>query len=57
MQNNGTGGTFLVLGIYSAIWIKTKMRMKVFKSIPLEKVMAMENNLYYIVRKNKGLWK
>ena len=52
-----TGGTFLVLGIYSAIWIKTKMRMKVFKSIPLEKVMAMENNLYYIVRKNKGLWK
>lgn len=52
-----TGGTFLVLGIYSTIWIKTKMRMKVFKSIPLEKVMAMENNLYYIVRKNKGLWK
>ena len=52
-----TGGTFLVLAIYSAIWIKVKMKMPVFKSIPLEKVMAMENNLYYVVRKSLGLWK
>lgn len=31
--------------------------IKVFKSIPLEKVMAMENELYYYVRKSKGIWK
>lgn len=52
-----TGGTFLILGIYSAIWIKVKMRMPVFKSIPLEKVLAMENNMYYYVRKKRGIWK
>ena len=52
-----TGGCFVVLGIYSAIWIKVKMKMKIFKSIPLEKVMAMENDLYYHVRKRKGVWK
>ena len=52
-----TGGCFIVLGIYSAIWIKVKMKMKVFKSVPLEKVMDMENDLYYYVRKSKGIWK
>lgn len=52
-----TGGCFAVLSIYSAIWIKVKMKMKVFKSIPIEKVMAMENDLYYHVRKSKGIWK
>ena len=52
-----TGGCFVVLGIYSAIWIKVKMKMKVFKSVPLEKVMALENDLYYSVRKSKGIWK
>ena len=52
-----TGACFIVLEIYSAVWIKFKMKMKVFKSIPLEKVMAMENELYYYVRKSKGIWK
>lgn len=52
-----TGCSFLILGIYSAIWIKVKMKMKVFKSVPLEEVMAMENNMYYEVRKHKGVWK
>ena len=52
-----TGVCFIVLGIYSAVWIKFKMKMKVFKSVPLEKVMAMENELYYYVRKSKGIWK
>ncbi|MGN0368494.1 MAG: APC family permease [Wujia sp.] len=52
-----TGGCFLVLGIYSALWIKYKMKMKVFKSVPLEKVMAMENELYYVIRKKRGVWK
>ncbi|MBO5239714.1 MAG: APC family permease [Lachnospiraceae bacterium] len=52
-----TGGCFVVLGVYSAIWIKVKMKMKIFKSVPLEKVMAMENDLYYHVRKSKGIWR
>lgn len=52
-----TGCSFLILGIYSAIWIKIKMKMKVFKSVPLEKVMAMENDLYYEIRRKRGLWK
>lgn len=51
------GVSFLVLGIYSAIWIKVKMKMPIFKYVPLEKVMAMENDLYYVVRKQKGIWK
>ena len=33
------------------------MKLKVFKSVPLEKVMAMENALYYEVRKRRGIWK
>ena len=52
-----TGCSFLILGIYSAIWIKVKMNMKVFKSVPLENVMAMENDLYYEIRRKSGLWK
>ena len=52
-----TGGTFILLGIYSAIWIKKKMKMPVFKSVPLQEVMAMEHSLYYLVRKQKGIWK
>ena len=52
-----TGVTFLILGIYSVIWIKYKMRMPVFKSVQMEKVMAMENDLYYLERKRKGVWK
>lgn len=52
-----TGVTFLALGIYSFFWIKYKMKMPVFKSVPVEKVMAMENNLYYLERKRRGIWK
>lgn len=52
-----TAVTFLVLGIYAFFWIKFKMKMPVFKSVPLEKVMAMENDLYYTIRKKRGIWK
>lgn len=52
-----TGVTFLVLGIYSFLWIKFKMKMPVFKSVPLEKVMAMENSLYDTIRKRRGIWR
>ena len=52
-----TGVTFVVLGIYAFFWIKYRMKIKVFKSVPIEKVMAMDNNLYYIERKRLGIWK
>lgn len=52
-----TGVTFLILGIYSFFWIKYKMKMPVFKSVPMEKVLAMENGLYYDIRKRRGIWK
>lgn len=51
-----TGITFLILFIYSIIWIKFKMKIPVFKSVPVEKVMAMEHDMYYKVRKSRGLW-
>lgn len=52
-----TGTVFLALGIYSFFWIKFKMNMPVFKSVPVEKVMAMENSLYYTIRKQRGIWR
>lgn len=52
-----TGITFLILGIYSFFWIKYKMKMPVFKSVPVEKVMAMENEMYYTIRKKRGIWR
>ncbi|MDD6481515.1 MAG: APC family permease [Lachnospiraceae bacterium] len=51
------GGIFLVLAIYSFFWIKFKMKMPVFKSVPVEKVMAMENSLFYTIRKRRGIWR
>ncbi len=51
------GITFLVLGIYSFFWIRIKMKMPVFKSVPIQKVMAMENSMYYTIRKRRGLWR
>ena len=52
-----TGITFLALGIYSFFWIRIKMKMPVFKSVPIQKVMAMENSMYYTIRKRRGLWR
>lgn len=52
-----TGITFLILALYSFFWIKYKMKMPVFKSVPMEKVMAMENSMYYTIRKKRGIWK
>ncbi|MDO5783895.1 MAG: APC family permease [Eubacteriales bacterium] len=52
-----TGIVFLILAVYSFFWIKLKMRMPVFKSVPLEQVMAMEDERYYYIRKERGIWK
>ena len=50
-----TGITFLILFIYSVLWIKFKMKIPVFKSVPVEKVLAMENEMYYTIRKKRGM--
>ena len=52
-----TAAVFAVLAVYSFFWIKYKMKMPVFQSVPLKKVMAMENSMYYLVRRRRGLCK
>ncbi len=52
-----TGLIFLILAVYAVLWIKFKMKAPIFKHIPLEEVMAMENSLYYKIRKEKGICK
>lgn len=45
-------GIFLALGIYAVVWIKKVMKKPLFKAVPMKDVMAMENDLYMIVRRN-----
>lgn len=52
-----TGGIFLALTIYSFFWIKFKMRIPILKNIPMQEVLAMENTMYYSIRKKRGIWK
>ena len=52
-----TGVVFLVLFVYAVIWTKVKMRIPIFKLVPMEKVLAMENTMYYKIRKRRGIWK
>lgn len=42
------GLIFLILGIYSVIWVKKVMKRKLFEPVPMHEVMAMENDLYMI---------
>ena len=48
-----TGIITAILFVYSIFWIKYKMRIPLFK----EKVLAMENPMYYRIRKYRGIWK
>lgn len=47
------GIIFVALAIYSVIWIKKVMKIKLFKPLSVEQVMAMENDMYRLVRKKK----
>ena len=40
------GAIFIALGIYSVLWIKKVMKLKLFKPLPVHQVMAMENDAY-----------
>ena len=51
------GAAFLLLSVYAVVWIKVKMRMPVFKPVPIPQVLAMENDLYYTIRRRRGLWR
>jgi amino acid transporter len=53
------GVIFIILGIYSVIWVRKVMNRKLFKPIPMQEVMAMENDMYMVThrrqkKKNKG---
>ena len=48
-----TGITFAVLFLYAVLWIKFKMKIPVWKSIPIHKVLARESPMYYYVRHRK----
>ena len=46
---------FVILAIYAAFWTKYKLKMPLFKPLSIEKVMAMENPLYFEVRKRDSV--
>lgn len=53
------GVIFIILGIYSVIWVRKVMNRKLFKPIPMQEVMAMENDMYMVThrrqkKKDKG---
>jgi len=52
-----TGAVFVVLFVYAVLWTKLRMKMPVFKAVPMEKVLAMENSMYYRIRKDRGIWR
>lgn len=48
-----TGGIFLFLAFYAAVWIRKRMKLPMFRAVSLEQVMAMEHPLYYKLRKKQ----
>jgi len=47
--------TFVILGIYSFLWVKYIMKKPLFKPVPIKEVMAMENEMYYQYHERYGL--
>ena len=47
------GVIFLVLAIYAALWCKYKLKKPMFQPVPIQKVMAMENELYFEAHRKK----
>lgn len=48
---------FAALAVYTVIWIKKFMKIPMFRPLPMEQVMAMENSLYQIAHKTSRLRK
>ena len=49
-----TGIILVILLVYAILWTKFKMKIPVFKAIPIDQVLAMENPMYAAVRKHHG---
>ncbi len=47
------GVIFVLLGIYSVLWCKFRVKRPLFKSIPMHEVMAMESDMYLAARRAK----
>ena len=47
------GIIFVVLAVYAVLWIKLKMKAKLFKPIPIEQVMVTENEIYQVIRQRE----
>lgn len=51
-----TGIIFAGLFLYAVLWTKFRMRLPVFSPVPMDKVLAMENPMYYRIRRKKGIF-
>ena len=51
------GGLFAVYAVCASLWIKFKWKTKIFRCVPIEEVMAMEDDRYYQVRIVRGIWR
>ena len=45
-----TGVSTLLLAIYAYVWVRKRLHISIFHRVPLSKVMAMEDPLYYLCR-------
>lgn len=46
------GLIFILLAVYAAFWCKYKLQRPMFKPIPIDEVMAMENDMYLTAQKS-----
>ena len=44
---------FAALAVYAVVWIRKVMKMPLFRPVPVQTVMAMENEMYQFVRKKR----
>lgn len=44
---------FALLAVYTIVWTRKVMKLPLFQPVPVPKVMAMENEMYRFVRKQR----
>ena len=47
------GIIFVLLAVYAALWIRLRMKVPMFKPVPIHEVMATENELYQVIRQRE----
>ena len=45
----------LLLALYAYVWVRTRLHISIFHRVPLAKVMAMEDPIYYLCRHPHGI--